>query len=155
MRLWDEISRDPIFRAAALLCLIIPLVALDMVTGVFGGWAIWIGLGGGAVAWVGWGVFRIREETRKQSLEAELPRFEERRIRELRHRLKEEETFHTPCHECGHFSPASRNCGLHLPGRRMWVKLDLSSSSPTFCLYWNVFAPAQLLRDEDLQKRRL
>lgn len=155
MRLLDEICNDPIFRAAAVVAVIAPLVALDLITGVFGGWAILLAFVGAAAGWLAWSLFRVREENRKRRLEDDLPHFEERRSRELRHRLAEDETFHTHCHECGHFSQAQRHCKLNLRNRRMWIKLDLSASALRYCLYWNVTAPAHLLRDEDLQQRRL
>ncbi len=155
MRLLYEIVRDPIFRGAAILALVSPLVALDLAVNKFRGWAVLLAGIGAVALGAAWSVSRLRAEKRKRRIEADLPSFEAQRVEALRRKLSQDPAFLTPCHACGHFSASKRVCTLDLPGRRMWIKLEIGPTAPSFCLYWNVFAPGHLLRDGDLQSKRI
>lgn len=101
-----------------------------------------VGAIAGAVVF-GWLLYR--KQKRVEAIAAALPPFVARRTEALRQAVDEDPEYQTFCFDCRHFDADLRGCRLHLYDRQMRIVLERGSSH-SYCLYWNVSEPAELLR---------
>jgi Ca2+/Na+ antiporter len=148
---FNELFGNKQFVKSCLLLVTVTVFFVDIRMGYLDGWGVTVVVS----LWLAYLLYLIKkaishQKNRKKVLEL-LPQFETQRKQELRQQITLNKNFNTHCYECCHFDKQKRSCSLHIYNRSMNVQFHYDDKQ-TYCLYWNVTEPKELLMAIDLDE---